>query len=94
MIIGACQLRLYLHGVFSLKEKRSILKPLLNQLRRKFEVAAAEVGHHDVWQTADIAIVAVANESNHVYAVLDKAGQWIEETYPGLEITDWNVELR
>ena len=73
MIIGACTIQLYLPGVFSLKEKRGVLKPLLNQLRRQFEVAAAEVGNQDTWQSADIAVIAVSNESGHIYAVLEKA---------------------
>ena len=94
MIIGASTLHLYLPGVFSLKEKRSLIKPLLSQLRRRFEVAAAEVGNNDTWQTADIAIVAVANDTSHVYTVLDKAVRWIEEEYRTVELLDWDTELR
>ena len=95
MIIGACTIQLYLPGVFSLKEKRGVLKPLLNQLRRQFEVAAAEVGNQDTWQSADIAVIAVSNESGHIYAVLEKAVHWIEEEYRGgIEVLDWAVELR
>ena len=94
MIIGACTLHLYLPGVLSLKEKRGRLKPLLHQLRRRFEVATAEVGNHDIWQTADIAIVAVANDTRHVHAVLDKAVYWIEEEYRAVEVLDWDIELR
>ena len=94
MIIGACTLHLYLPGVFSLKEKRGLLKPLLNQLRRRFEVATAEVGSHDTWQTADVAIVVVSNDTSHVYAVLDKAVRWVEEEYRAVEVLDWDVELR
>lgn len=94
MIIGACTIQLYLPGVFSLKEKRGMLKPLLAQLRRQFEVAAAEVGKNDTWQSADIAVVAVANDAGHIYAVLEKAVHWIEEEYRAVEIQDWAVELR
>jgi hypothetical protein len=94
MIIGACRLRLYLPGVVSLKEKRSVLKPLQNQLRRKFEVAVAETDHQDVWQSSEIAIVAVATETGHIYAVLEKAVHWIEDNYFQVEVMDWDVELR
>ncbi|HQE92436.1 MAG TPA: DUF503 domain-containing protein [Anaerolineae bacterium] len=94
MIIGACTLHLYLPGVLSLKEKRGLLKPLLHQLRRRFDVAAAEVGHNDTWQTADIAIVAVASDAGHIYTVLEKAVHWIEAEYRAAEVLDWNVELR
>ena len=94
MIIGACTIQLYLPGVASLKEKRGILKPLLTQLRKQFEVAVAEVEHHDVWQTAGIAVIAVSTESGHVYTVLEKAVHWIEENYYQVEVVDWDLELR
>jgi uncharacterized protein len=94
MIIGACRLHLYLPGVASLKEKRSIVKPLLNQLRRRFEVASAEVDHHDIWQTADIAVVVVATESGHVYSVLERVVHWIEDNYFQVQVIDWETELR
>ncbi|MBN1875499.1 MAG: DUF503 domain-containing protein [Anaerolineae bacterium] len=94
MIIGACVVHLYLPGVMSLKEKRALLKPLCNQLRKHFEVAVAEVENQDIWQSADLAIVTVANASDHVYAVLDKTLQWIEAEYRAVEIMDWETELR
>ncbi len=94
MIIGACTIHLYLPGAFSLKEKRGMLKPLLNQLRKQFEIAAAEVGNQDTWQSADIAVVAVSNDTGHIYAVLEKAVHWIEEEYRGVEVLDWAIELR
>ena len=94
MIIGACSIQLFLPGVLSLKEKRSRLKPLLNDIRRRFNIAAAEVENHDVWQSAGIAIVAVANDSKHIYSVLEKAVQWIDENHFDVEVLDWAVELR
>lgn len=94
MIVAACTVHLYLPGVSSLKEKRSCLKPLLAQLRRKFEVAAAEVDHHDVWQSSSIALVTVTTEVGHAYAVLENAVHWIEEWWPQAEVIDWETELR
>ena len=94
MIVGACTIQLYLPGAHSLKDKRSIIRPLLNQLRRRFEVAAAEVDHQDLWQSADIAIVTVANEAGHVYVILERAIHWIEDSYRQVEVVDWTTELR
>ena len=94
MIIGACTLHLYLPGVASLKEKRSVVKPLLNQLRKRFELAAAEIEHHDVWQTSDIGIVAVSNDAGHIYSVLEKAVHWVEDNYFQVQVIDWETELR
>ncbi|MCU0519468.1 MAG: DUF503 domain-containing protein [Anaerolineae bacterium] len=94
MIIVACTIHLYLPGVASLKEKRASLKPLLNQLRRKFEIAAAEVDHHDVWRSSDVALVTVTTEASHAYTVLENAVHWIEDTWPQVEVTGWETELR
>ncbi len=94
MIIGACTLHLYLPGVASLKEKRGIIKPLLHQLRKRFEIAAAEIEHHDVWQTSDIGIVAVATDAAHIYRVLENAVHWVEDNYYQVQVIDWETELR
>lgn len=45
----------------SLKEKRSVMKRLLNEIRRDYNVSAAEVAHHDAWQQAGLAFAAVGN---------------------------------
>ncbi len=93
MIIGACTIELYLPATFSLKEKRSQIKPLLHQLRKRFEVAAAEVGNQEVWQSATLAIVTVSNDTRQVYSVLEHAARWLEENAPA-QVMDWQIELR
>jgi len=93
MVIGACSVELYLPGNGSLKGKRSLLKPLLNRLRREFNLAGAEVGHHDVWQSAEVALVTVANDPGRVHAVLERAVRWIETHHPEVQIVDWQIEI-
>ena len=93
MIIGACTVELYLPGNGSLKGKRSILKPLLLRLRKEFNLAAAEVAHHDVWQSAQIALVSVSNDVGHVQGLLEKAVRWIENHRPDLRVVDWQIEV-
>lgn len=93
MVIGACTIRLHLPGNGSLKGKRSILKPLLTRLRREFEIAAAEVGENDAWQSAEIALAAVANDSSHAHAVLERAVHWIEVYHPEVQVVDWEIEI-
>jgi uncharacterized protein len=94
MIVGACTLRLHLAGCTSLKHKRSRLKPLLARLHREFNVAAAEVGLQDVWQSADIALVTVANETAPVQAQLDRIVKWVEQSWPDVEVVEAQIELR
>ncbi|MEO8376617.1 MAG: DUF503 domain-containing protein [Candidatus Sumerlaeota bacterium] len=60
MHILLMQLEIHPPNCHSLKEKRSVMKPLLNELRRDYNVSASEVDAHDVWQSGVIAVVCVA----------------------------------
>lgn len=93
MIIGACTVDLHLPGNGSLKGKRSILKPLLLRLRKEFNLAAAEVDYHDVWQSAQIALVSVSTDAGHVHALLERAVHWIEKQRPDLDVVGWRIEV-
>ncbi len=94
MVILLCRMHLYLPGSRSLKDKRSRLKPLLHQLRRRFQIAAAEVGEHDHRQRAEVALVAVSTEDGPLYALLERAVHWTEAWRPQIEVLDWQMELR
>jgi len=93
MVIGACTVELYLPGNGSLKGKRRVLKPILARLRREFNLATAEVAHQDVWQSAQVALVTVANDPGRVHAVLEQAVRWIETYHPEVQVVDWEIEV-
>lgn len=70
-----CDLRLDgpdLPPVRSLKGKRSVLKPILAQLRREYAVSAAEVGAHDLLGRAELGVAVVAGTAAQVGSVLDR----------------------
>jgi len=93
MIVGTCVVELYLPGNGSLKGKRSILKPLLSRLRKEFNLATAEVDYHDVWQSAQIALVSVSTDAGHLERLLEQAVRWIEMHRPDLNVVDWQIEV-
>ena len=65
MFVGVLQAELSIPGAFSLKEKRRVLKGLLERLRREYGVAAAEVADQDVWNRARIGVACVSNDARH-----------------------------
>ena len=73
MWIGALELDLLLGDVHSLKGKRSVVRPILAELRRKFDVSAAEVGSLDLHRCSGIGVGIVAADRAHVVDVLDAA---------------------
>jgi uncharacterized protein YlxP (DUF503 family) len=92
-VIGFCEIDLYLPGVASLKEKRSILKSMLAKMRNQFNIANAEVGHHDVWQSSTIAITTVSNSNKVVHQTIQTVMQWMESRYPDVVITNHTMEF-
>ncbi|MCP5097517.1 MAG: DUF503 domain-containing protein [Chloroflexi bacterium] len=94
MIVATCVITLQLEGVYSLKDKRRILKSILAKLRQQFNLSVAEVAHQDVWQTAVIGIAAVGNETRYLHGVLEKVVHWIEQQRPDVPISDYQIEFR
>ena len=61
MTVIGLKLELYLPGVSSLKEKRRLIKSLLDKINNKYNVAIAEIDSQDLWQRSMIGIVSVSN---------------------------------
>ena len=55
----------------SLKDKRSAVRPIVAELRRRYEVSAAEVGGHDLHRRTEIGIALVSGDAGHLREVLD-----------------------
>ncbi len=64
--IGVLTLEVRIENAHSLKDKRHVVLGLKDRLRRKFNVAVAEIDCQDLWQRAVVAAVTVS--SDHTYA--------------------------
>jgi uncharacterized protein YlxP (DUF503 family) len=62
---------LLLGDVHSLKQKRSVVRPIVAELRRRFDVAAAEAGQLDLHRRATVGVAVVAADAAHCRDVLD-----------------------
>ncbi|HEX7657910.1 MAG TPA: DUF503 domain-containing protein [Pseudonocardiaceae bacterium] len=85
MYVGVLELDVLLGDVRSLKQKRSVVRPVLAELRHRFEVAVAEAGHLDLHRRALIGVAAVAADNGHVREVLD-ACERLVAARPELEL--------
>ena len=94
MVVGVLRLTLYVHGASSLKDKRQVLRKVIDRVRARYNVAIAEVGDQDIWQTAVVGVCAVANDHSFVNEVLDKivrdAGQIAEVVKREMEIETYS----
>jgi uncharacterized protein YlxP (DUF503 family) len=91
--IGWLEFDLLLGDVRSLKQKRSAIRPVIAELRRKFDVSAAETGDQDLHRRAGLGVGIVAGDRDHVVDVLDAAERLVAER-PELELLSVRRGLR
>jgi uncharacterized protein YlxP (DUF503 family) len=92
MLVALERFDLRIPGCTSLKEKRHVVKTLTNGLRSKFNVAVAEVDHHDLWQRTTIAVSAVAAEGYHVKRVMHEVERFVDR-WGEVEVIDAELSL-
>jgi uncharacterized protein YlxP (DUF503 family) len=71
MVVGTLIVDLLLGDVRSLKQKRAVVRPIVAELRRRFEVAVAETGALDLHRRSEIAVAVVSSTRHHAVEVLD-----------------------
>ena len=73
MWIGWLEFDILLGDVRSLKQKCSVIRPIIAELARRFSVSAAETRAQDLHRRAAVGIAVVSADHAHVVAVLDAA---------------------
>ncbi len=92
MIIGVLTIELFLGEASSLKDKRKIIKSVVDRIRARFNVSVAEVGDQDIWQRSTIGISFVSCDQAHVHKVFAAIIRFVEARGDVL-ITDYRTEL-
>ncbi len=92
MFTGSLALDVLLGDVHSLKEKRSVVRPIVAELRRKYEVSAAEAGCLDLHRRALIGVAVVAADAQHVREVLAACERLVADR-PEVEVLSAHTQL-
>jgi uncharacterized protein YlxP (DUF503 family) len=71
MIVGVLTAQLHMHGINSLKEKRSIIKSLLGRLKSRFNISISEVDHQDEKTSAVVGISLISNDTQFINKQFD-----------------------
>jgi uncharacterized protein YlxP (DUF503 family) len=72
MTVGIARIQFRLHGNQSLKDKRKVVKSLIEKSRHRFNVSVAEVEDQDVYQRATLGIAVVGSDGRVLNSVLDR----------------------
>ncbi len=85
MHAAALEVDLRLPHATSLKDKRAVLRSLLDGARNRYRVASAEVGHQDLRQRALLGFATVAGSPAQVTDVLDEVERFVW-SFPEIEV--------
>lgn len=88
MRVAALRVELHLPLPQSLKEKRRVLRPIIEGLRRLGSYSVAEVDHHDSWQRATIGVAIVTPDGPSLHAHVSKVRAYLDSR-PDVEIVDF-----
>lgn len=92
MVVGVSVFELHVPAARSLKEKRKVVKSLIDRIHQRFRVSIAETGYHDLHQRAEIAIAAVALSEGEGQKLMDAIRSLIDAE-PRATLTHWEPDL-
>ena len=73
MKVAAIRVELHIGGSQSLKEKRAVLRPVIEGLRKSMSISVAEVGHQDAWQRSTVGVAVVARDVSELDRMIEQA---------------------
>ena len=91
MVYAVLILDLKLSGAHSLKQKRSVIKPLLSRMHKEFNISAAEVDKNDLWDESVIACGLISNEKNSASVQLNAIKEFLEHYSREISIMDYSI---
>jgi uncharacterized protein YlxP (DUF503 family) len=93
MIVGISVFELHLPTSRSLKDKRRVVKSLIERVHQRYRVSIAETDFHDLHQRAEIALAAVvAGGETEMEKLMDQVRD-ILESDPEVYLTRWDPQL-
>jgi uncharacterized protein len=85
VVVLALSVELHLPACRSLKDRRAVVRPILDGARHRFRISAAEVGHQDKWQRAQLGFAVVSPSESQATEVMDHVERFVW-SFPEVEV--------
>jgi len=92
MFVAVLQVDLQINRARSLKDKRQVVKSILDRLRSSFNVSASEIEDLDLHQRAGLAFSAVSNDSDYVRGQMQQILNHLK-AHPAARVLDHQLEV-
>lgn len=92
MLIGVCQVELFIPNSDSLKSKRFVIQSLKTRLRNKFNISVTEVGELEKWQRSVLGISTISNDKKFIDKIMVQIINFIDQNND-LELLNHRIEI-
>ncbi|HHY46683.1 MAG TPA: DUF503 domain-containing protein [Firmicutes bacterium] len=92
MVVGILTAQLYIGGANSLKDKRRVVKSLIDRIRVRHNVSIAEVDSQDTWRKAVVGVACVSNSSRHANSILSSVVDDLNRETEAV-LADYSLEI-
>jgi hypothetical protein len=92
MVVGVSQIDIFFPEAHSLKDKRQMIKKIVEKTRVKFNISMVEIAEHNLWQRGRIGFAVIGIKKDHVYVTIENIQRYIESLYAG-EVIDTRTEI-
>jgi uncharacterized protein len=92
MIVGISSFELHLPASRSLKDKRRVVKSLVDKIHQRFRVSIAETDFHDLHQRAEISMAVVTNGEGEMENLMEQIHSLVE-SQPEAYLTRWDPQI-
>jgi hypothetical protein len=90
MRVAALRVEFLIADARSLKEKRAVVRPIIEGLRRRLSVSVAEVDHQDSWQRCVLGVAVVASDGGRLDALVEAIRRYLDGVIE-IEVCDLTV---
>jgi len=81
MFVGAGIIRINIPYSRSLKDKRKVVKSIINSIQSRYNVSISEVSLQDSKTVGEIGFSMVSSDKNYINSLFDKMLSFINENY-------------
>lgn len=90
MHAAAVRIDVHIPDSHSLKDKRRVVRPFVEGLRRLASVSVAEIDHHDAWQRASFGVAVVAADAPALEDLIERIRRYVDAQLE-MSVTDVHV---
>ena len=89
MVVGVSRIEIFFPEAHSLKDKRQLIRKIVEKTRAKFNVSIVEIADTNLWQKGHIGFAVMGIHKDHVQVAIENVQKYIESLYAGEIIDSW-----